>query len=187
MNETHKHKQVDVNSPTDKTQTYIKFDPRDRMSIFIIFTAINIVLNMDHGTIPAATKEIQEDMDIKETTLGSFGSLVYLGNLIGALILTKIIDAADRKLLAIVSVILNAILLFCFINSTNLIFLSINRILVGLMQCYLTVYFPVWIDQFGPRKWKTMMLSIFNITSPFGVIFGYILTMVIKTHFNVSI
>jgi hypothetical protein len=38
---------------------------------------------MDHGTIPAATSEIKNDLNINDDILGIFGSLVYLGNLLG--------------------------------------------------------------------------------------------------------
>ncbi len=38
---------------------------------------------MDHGTIPASTAEIKKDLDIGDGSLGVFGSLVYLGNILG--------------------------------------------------------------------------------------------------------
>ena len=45
---------------------------------------------------------------------------------------------------------------------------------------------PVWIDQFGPRNMKTVMMSVFNLTSALGVVIGFILTMIIKIDLNVS-
>jgi len=164
----------------------IKLDTSKRFYVFLLLSITNILLNMDHGTIPAASNEIMEELKIEEATLGTFGSLVYLGNLIGALFLIKIIDATNRKKLSIISTFLNAFLLFTFIKTNNIYYLFFNRILVGIMQSYITIYFPVWIDQFGMRNWKTIMLSVFNITSPLGVVFGFVLTMIIKVNANVS-
>jgi len=54
-----------------------------RWFLFIIFILLQILMNVDHGTIPAATTEIRKDLKIDDDTLGVFGSLVFLGNLIG--------------------------------------------------------------------------------------------------------
>lgn len=141
---------------------------------------------MDHGTIPAASNEIKHELGINETALGTFGSLVYFGNLVGAVFLIRLIDVLDRKMLLLVAVLTNALMIYLFTMVNNLIFLYINRIMVGIMQSYVTIYFPVWIDQFGPKNWKTLMLTVFNITSPLGVILGYVLTMSVKQTLNVS-
>lgn len=163
----------------------IKLPKKDRMKVFIIITLMNIILNMDHGTIPSASNEIKESMKISETTLGTFGSLVYLGVFIGALVLTKLIDSINRKYLSLGTMLICALMLFSFTQIDILVFLFANRIIVGIMQSFITIYMPVWVDQFGMRSWKTVMLSIFNITSPLGVMIGYVLTMIVKTKFNV--
>lgn len=56
---------------------------RTRWFVFIIFVILNIVINFDHGTIPEATADIKKDLRVDDNTLGLFGSLVFLGNLIG--------------------------------------------------------------------------------------------------------
>lgn len=168
------------------TKIGIKLDSKKRFYVFLLLSFTNILLNMDHGTIPAASNEIMDELKIEEATLGTFGSLVYLGNLIGAFSLIKIIDATNRKKLSIISTICNALLIYSFTKVHNIYYLFVNRVLVGIMQSYIAIYFPVWIDQFGMRKWKTIMLSIFNITSPLGVVIGFVLTMTIKVNFNVS-
>ena len=56
---------------------------KSRWVLFTLFFVIQIIMNMDHGTIPAATEEIRKDLDIDDDILGIFGSLVFFGNLIG--------------------------------------------------------------------------------------------------------
>lgn len=54
-----------------------------RWFLFFLFIILQILMNVDHGTFPAATEEIRKDLDIDDNILGIFGSLVFLGNLIG--------------------------------------------------------------------------------------------------------
>jgi hypothetical protein len=54
-----------------------------RWFIFGILLLVTIMINMDHGTIPAATEEIKESLNLGDDDLGYFGSLVFLGNIIG--------------------------------------------------------------------------------------------------------
>ncbi len=66
----------------DKTDEIIlQRGKRSWVCVFII--VMNVVCNMDNGFFPPATEEIRKDFDMDEGTLGLFGSVVYLGNLIG--------------------------------------------------------------------------------------------------------
>ena len=56
---------------------------KSRWVLFTLFFLVQILMNMDHGTIPAATEEIRKDLNIDDDVLGVFGSLVFFGNLIG--------------------------------------------------------------------------------------------------------
>jgi MFS family permease len=49
------------------------------------------------------------------------------------------------------------------------------RFLIGSVRIYPHIYIPVWVDQFGIKKLKTMMMTIINITSPLGQTVGYVL------------
>ena len=158
---------------------------KKRMYVFILLSLTNVVLNLDHGTIPAASNEIMKELNIDEATLGTFGSLVYFGFLLGSLLLIKIIDSFNRKKMTIIATIFMAILMLTFTEINNIYFLFINRVLVGVSQSFITIYFPVWIDQFGMRSHKTVMMAVFNITSPLGVVIGFVLTMSVKVNFNV--
>ncbi len=56
-----------------------------RWWLFVLFIVLQLLMNIDHGTFPAATEEIRTDLKIDDNILGIFGSLVFLGNLIGIL------------------------------------------------------------------------------------------------------
>ena len=50
-----------------------------------------LCMNIDHGIMPAATDEIQSDLGKEkygQSAIGLLGSLVYLGNALGSIIMT---------------------------------------------------------------------------------------------------
>ena len=51
----------------------------------------------------------------------------------------------------------------------------------------MSIYLPVWCDQFGMRNKKTLMISIIQAGSPIGVVLGYFLTSAIKDVLGVNI
>jgi hypothetical protein len=54
-----------------------------RCIVFILFMTMNIIINMDNGTVPALIDQIAIQLDIQKEIIGLFGSLQYGGNLIG--------------------------------------------------------------------------------------------------------
>ena len=51
-------------------------------TFFIIFMS-NILINIDHGSLPACVQDIQNDLGIHDFLFGILGSLVYAGITIG--------------------------------------------------------------------------------------------------------
>jgi len=49
-------------------------------------------MNFDHGSVPAASKDIKEEMNINNEMLGGLGSLVFLGIITGSLFGTVIFN-----------------------------------------------------------------------------------------------
>lgn len=81
---TPKHfKTINTTSTRQNSKKSIQLSRTMRKFIFLIFVFISIMINMDHGTIPAATAEIKKSLDLGDDVLGFFGSLVFLGNIIG--------------------------------------------------------------------------------------------------------
>lgn len=82
-NDNHGEQKIkSFNTGTNKDHEVI-LSTKVRWFVFIILFVITTLVNMDHGTVPAATKDIKEDLKIDDNILGIFGSLVFLGNLFG--------------------------------------------------------------------------------------------------------
>ena len=151
-----------------------------RYTIFVLYIFLNILMNVDHGTVPAATNEIKTDLVINDEILGLFGSLVFVGTIIGSLLTLTLINFFNRKYLLIIFLLLNALCLYSFTLTTNKILLFANRVFVGIFQAYVSIYLPVWCDQFGVENKKTMMIACIQVAGPLGVVVGYLQTTLIN-------
>ena len=67
----------------DPIERVMYLERKKRVGIFVFIIIINVIANMDDGTLPAASNEIIRDIDISEEKVGLLGTLVYVGNLIG--------------------------------------------------------------------------------------------------------
>ena len=63
----------------------VELTRKSRCWFFAYILLINYCVNLENGTIPASTVKIQEDLKCSERDLGLFGSLLYVGNIIGKL------------------------------------------------------------------------------------------------------
>jgi MFS family permease len=110
-------------------------DPtRVRNKIFYAAAFCNVLVNLDHGIIPAATKEIKADLAISEAELGLMGSVVYAGFLVGSAFSGAIFQNYNTKCIVIAVITLYILSLLIFPLTTMPFFLGCSRFLVGFFQ-----------------------------------------------------
>jgi predicted MFS family arabinose efflux permease len=109
---------------------------------------------------------------------------VYINNK-GSLFSFSVINKINRKILLIVSIAMNSACLFSFTITESYSILMLNRIIIGLFQAFISIYMPVWCDQYGPGEKKTIMISIIQTSTPLGVVLGYIITETLKRSYRV--
>ena len=78
----------------------------------MVFTSL--ILNMDHGIIPACTWELKKSLQIHDLFLGILGSLVYAGLMIGSLVCGISLSRFNSKKLLIYSLVSIIVSLFIF-------------------------------------------------------------------------
>ena len=153
-----------------------------RWFIFFLFIIINLLMNYDHGTVPAATEQLRKYLDLTDSELGFFGSLVFIGVIIGSLISLSIINIFNRKYILMVCLILCGFSLFAFTITKKYVLLCIDRVIVGIFQAFISIYLPLWCDQFGIERRKAIMIALIQVAPPLGVLVGYIVTTVLNMH-----
>ena len=103
-------------------------------SIYYVIAFCNILVNLDHGIIPAATKEIKLDLNIAEVELGLLGSIVYGGLLLGSLVAGQMFQKFNSKSIVVTTVSAYILSLLMFPVSQNILLLGLSRFLVGFFQ-----------------------------------------------------
>ena len=155
----------------------VKINSLEKNFIFHLFLIGNMLLAMDHGIIPASTEPLRRLSNFDQT-IGLFGSLVYFGNMIGSIIVFKIIDEYNRKFLLNLSFLINSICLLSFTYFENIPFLFLNRIITGMFQSFINIYLPVWANAFGEKNKRTMMIAEIQLMSPIGIFLGYLIAAI---------
>lgn len=175
MKDEEKENQIEVLLSVKLPQLDIKLSRKDRWKCFGIILSIVFVMNMDQGIVSGTTTELMEAMRLTEKELGMFGSILFIGTTLGCVLSFTLINKFDRKKLLLITIALNAGALFLLTITTNYVLLLICRFLSGFSLSFLSIYTPVWCDQFGIRKSKSFMIALVHVTSPFGYIGGYAL------------
>lgn len=174
---------------SDKTIESIKsnsiiMNRKVRWSIFFLFIILNLLMNFDHGTIPAATEQLRNYLNLNDSELGLFGSLVFLGVIIGSLITLSIINTFNRKYILMIFLILCGFSLFLFTKTKEYVLLCIDRVIIGIFQAFVSIYLPLWCDQFGVENRKTLMLASIQVVGPLGVLVGYVVTTLLNMYLS---
>ena len=169
-------KGINEDNNNEETESdIVRINDSARRTIYICLIILNTFSACDGGIIPQQATNIKKDFgnEDDDTLLGFFGSVDYIGRVIGALFFSFILGKMNRKIILFLTLILKAITLFIalpFKGSTiNIIFRGIS----GISQVFYTSYLPVWCDQYGKKKHRTIMVMIIQLGLPIGIIIGY--------------
>jgi predicted MFS family arabinose efflux permease len=134
-------------------------------------------MNFDHGAIPAALVEMKDELGFSKPEMGSLGSYVYLGFVVGAILnMTVLTNRFSDKTILCWAFVLNGIGAQAYIYFWNYYALSFARFVSGFGQILLSIYNPLFVDTFCTGRSKAIWLPIVMICGPFGTCFGYSLT-----------
>ena len=160
----------------------IELSDYKRNVIFIVLVIVSILSSCDGGIIPQQNSGIKfhfnEEGDKSEKRVGLFGSIDYIGRIIGSLIFIIIMGKMNRKMLLIITLLFKAVTLFIPIVFYGYYINAIARCLSGISQVFYPTYLPVWCDQYAKKKKRTIWVTLVQIGNPLGIIIGYGLGMI---------
>ena len=159
----------------EESKAPITLSRKMRWIVYFILLYISIVMELDQGVLSSTTDSLSKEMELNDSQLGGLGSMIFLGKSIGCLIFFTLINKLNRKYMLLVTSFLTILSLILTTQTKNLALLYICRIVVGIAQSYLGIYSPVWADQFGIHKYKSIILSLQHLSSSLGYLFGYVM------------
>ena len=168
---------------TDSNSELIHFDEdnefnindKKRNTIFIVLSIIATLSSLDGGIIPQQNEVIKKDFGgDEEEKVGLFGSIDYIGRVVGSIIFTLIMGRMNRKMMLFITLIFKALTLIVpLLITRGYIINLIARCLSGLSQVFYPTYLPVWCDQYAKKNLKAIWVTIVQIGNPIGIILGY--------------
>lgn len=164
----------------DDEKDIINIDDKKRIIIFVVLSVIATVSSLDGGIIPQQNEIIKSDFGgNNEERVGLFGSIDYIGRVVGSFIFTLIMGRVNRKMILVVTLFFKAItLIIPIFADNNYIINLVARALSGISQVFYPIYLPVWCDQYAKKNLKAIWVMIVQIGNPIGIILGYGLGMI---------
>lgn len=157
---------------------------QDINKVFYLIFFANVLLNMNIGSIPSSVDQIKKDINVDYYEIGLFGTLQFAGNTLGSIVSLFIIESINRMKMCYTVMFIHSILLVTFGLIKNTIVLMINRTLGGLFMSFITIYSPVWVDQYAHPDSKAILMAFFSFSSILGTILGFLLTSFLGNHIS---
>ena len=172
---TNKEEEIEPQNPKE----IVNINNKARIGIFVCLVCISGFSACDGGIIPQQLNYIKEDFGAGgDSIAGFFSSVDYIGRVVGAFVFAVIMGMMNRKLLLASTLIFKAITLLVSLiplpkGMPIAVFNIIFRGLSGISQVFITTYLPVWCDQYGKEKSRTIMITIIQLCCAIGIIIGY--------------
>ena len=159
----------------DNNSVIVPLSRKMRWAVFITLISITILSDLDQGILSSTTSILMKDFGMTERELGGLGGMIFLGTALGCVCSFTLINKFNRKYLLLGTMCFDVLSLFFTTQTNNLFLLYFCRVIAGFTLSFLNIYIPVWSDQFGIHKHKSIFLSIIHLSSNFGYLFGYVL------------
>ena len=143
-----------------------------RMILFFLLLIFSVIIDLDSGIIVSSYKSFTTDMQMSDMQFGTISSIINAGEIIGLLIYMPIINKNHRKFIVVTTSFLHGLGFFAYFINSNFYYIAILNFLISICKAFINVYIPVWIDQFGIKKYKTLLLTILYMAISIGMILG---------------
>ena len=163
----------------------IKDENQQKLSeniIWLLMYVISIIhglMCISQGILSSCVTEIKQEFELSDENYGLFGTINGFGSLIGSLIFTLVIEKINHKNLICFMLLINCICHFAFFHKLEYPFLLLSRFISGFASVFCFIYFPMWVDKFGMKKWVNFMQTTVQISNTFGHIFGYFIFLIL--------
>ena len=161
----------------EKSPRKVRLSRCYRLFLFGIMVTIEGVMNVSSGLLSSASKEVKKSLNMNDAKMGSFGTANSLGRIISSTLFTMLNQVISRKWSTTLGVGFHALFLLCFQITNNANILIFVRGLQGFTQMPQAIYIPVWIDQFGIRKYRTVQITSLQLFMNTGKCLGYFINM----------
>ena len=150
-----------------------------RIFLWACLVSVESAINNSSGLLSSASKTIKSTLNLNDKEFGLVGTANGLGRTLGSSAFIFVNTRLSAKWTCAFFVIVKGLLLAAFkiVNSGRM--LVIMRFFIGIVHMPPSIYLPVWIDQFGVQKLKTLMQSVVLVVQPGGKVVGFLLHIIV--------
>lgn len=159
-----------------ETKTF-KLSRCHRIFIFVILMLSQLFINTSSGILSSGSTAIKAQLGFNNKQFGLFGSLFGFGRMLGGVLFMTLVSSVNRKYLLFTAVCSKSILLLMIKFTNEGKILLALRGLIGVAHMIITVYIPIWIDQFGIKNKKLLLMSVLHLSIPVGKVSGNLLNI----------
>ena len=157
----------------DLQENFTVLSRKVRIFIFSLFLILSVVVDLENGIFSSSVDYLQEDLNMNNAEYGMFVSIPFTGRIIGLVIFMILLNFKHRKYTLLASIFLHGSTYGLYKITNNYYILTFaNMFTAGNKTCS-TVYRPVWIEQFGLSKFKSIFFSLVQIMSSYGQVIGF--------------
>ena len=132
----------------------------------------SVITDLDEGIIVSSYKSFIKDLNISDIQYGTLNSITPSGKILSLIIYMILINKNHRKFILVFTSFLHGISFYLYFFNDNYYYIAIVKFLASFCKIFITIYIPVWIDQFGIKKFKTLLLTIVYMVISYGRIIG---------------
>ena len=149
-----------------------------RVVILILLYLTICVQGMTVTIFNLANASIREEIRITEKSHEIFNIIFHFGEFISLICLMIVMRRPERKSTVLFSLFGSASLISFFQFSDNQMILMPAYFFTGYCVMSINIYIILWVDQFGMFSYKTLFLSLINLSKAIGVTLGHLLNYI---------
>ena len=143
-----------------------------RMILFFLLLFFTVIVDLDAGIIVSCYKSFIHDLNMSDLQYGSLNSITTIGKIIALLFYMIIINKNHRKFIIVFTAFLHGLFFYGYYINDNYYYISTLNFFISFCKVFVLIYMPVWIEQFGIKKYKTLLLTIVYMVTSYGRIVG---------------
>ena len=163
------------NIDTELQENYTVLSRKMRIYIFALFLILSVTVDLESGIFNSSVDYLQQDLNMNNAEYGLFVSISFTGRIIGLVIFMFLINFKHRKYILIITIFLHGSSYALYQISSNSYILTFAKMFAAGNKVCASIYRPVWIEQFGLSKYKSVFFSLVQIMSSYGQIIGFTL------------
>ena len=169
-------------------ENYTVLSRKMRIYIFSLFLILSVVVDLESGIFNSSVDYLQADLNMNNAEYGLFVSISFTGRIIGLVIFMFLLNFKHRKYTLIATIFLHGSSYTLYQISSNSYILTFAKMFAAGNKVCASIYRPVWIEQFGLSKYKSVFFSLVQIMSSYGQIIGFSLgSLLFKSNWKMGL